>query len=120
MEPMPIADPPPLPKGSDKIWSILSHLSIFLGVGFIILPLVVFLAMKGESGYVTSNAREALNFHISILIYAICSVPLAFCFIGGPLAILIGIASLILAIVAAVKASDGQCFRYPLTLRLVK
>jgi hypothetical protein len=39
--------------------------------------------------------------------------------IGIPLLFVIGIASLIFAVVAAVKASDGLCYRYPLTLRLV-
>ena len=56
-------------QGSDKIWSMLSHLSALLGVGFV-LPLVVYLAMRKESEYVAANAREALNFHISVLIYS--------------------------------------------------
>ena len=106
------------PKGSDKIWSMLSHLSAFFGVG-ILLPLVVYLAMRGESDYVASNAREALNFHISVFIYTLCCVPLAFILIGVPLLIIIGLSALVLAIVAAVKASKGLCYHYPLTLRLV-
>jgi uncharacterized Tic20 family protein len=44
---------------------MLSHLSALLGVGFV-LPLVVYLAMRKESEYVATNAREALNFHISL------------------------------------------------------
>jgi len=106
------------PSGNDKIWSILSHLSAWLGVGFI-LPLVVYLAMRKESAYVAENAREALNFHISVLIYGICCIPLVFVFIGVPLLIALAIGSLVFAIIAAVKASDGECYRYPLTLRLV-
>ena len=106
------------PSGNDKIWSILSHLSGLLGVGFI-LPLVVYLAMRKESAYVAENAREALNFHISVLIYGICCIPLVFVVIGIPLLIVLAIGSLIFGIIAAVKASDGQCYRYPLTLRLV-
>jgi uncharacterized Tic20 family protein len=43
-----------------------------------------------------------------------------FILIGVPMAILIGLGSLVLAIIAAVKASAGECYRYPLTLRLVK
>ena len=108
-----------LPKGNDKIWGILCHLSAIIGVGFI-LPLVVFLAMKGESEYVTNNAREALNFHISILIYWLCCLPLILIIIGVPLIILIGLGSLVLAILAAIKASEGGCYHYPLTIRLVK
>lgn len=105
--------------GNDKIWSMLSHLSLLFGVG-IILPLVVYLAMKQESDYAASNAKEALNFHISVYLYAICCIPLAFILIGIPLMIIVGLGSVILGIIAAVKASGGDCYRYPLTLRLVK
>ena len=106
------------PTGIDRIWSVLSHFSAFMGVGFI-LSFVVYLVMRKESQYVAENAREVLNFHISLLIYGICCIPLIFILIGIPLLIGMGIASLILAIIAAVKASDGICYRYPLTLRLV-
>jgi hypothetical protein len=114
------AIPPALPgpRGNDKIWALLCHLSSFVGLPFL-LPLIVYLAMKGDSAYVAENAREALNFHLSMLIYSLCCVPLIFIFLGIPLLIIIGLASLILAIVAAVKASDGGCYRYPLSLRLV-
>jgi uncharacterized protein len=108
----------PPPKGSDKIWTVLSHLSWFVGLPFL-LPLVVYLVMRKESPYVSENAREALNFHISVLIYSLCCIPLVFIIIGVPILVIIGIASLILAVVAAIKASDGGCYRYPLTLRLV-
>src|SRR5256885_17195449 len=92
------------PTGSDRIWSVLSHLSALLGVGFI-LPLVVYLVMRKESQYVAENAREALNFHISLLIYAICCIPLVFILIGIPILIGMGVASIVFAIIAAVKAS---------------
>ncbi len=106
------------PSGSDKIWAMLSHLSIFFGVG-IILPLIIYLAMRRESEYTAANAREALNFHISMYLYILCCIPLMFVVVGIPLAFIIALGSLVLAIVAAVKASDGQCYRYPLTLRFV-
>lgn len=107
------------PRGNEKIWSILSHLSAFIGVPFL-LPLVVYLAMRGDSDYVAANAREALNFHLSLLIYSLCCIPLVFAVIGLPLLVILWIGSLVLAIIAAVKASDGGCYHYPLTLRLVK
>ena len=118
METLPLTTAALTPKGSDKIWSMLSHLSALMGVGFV-LPLVVYLAMRKESEYVAANAREALNFHISVLIYALCCIPLVFILIGIPLLIVLGLGSLILAIVATIKTSDGLCYRYPLTLRLV-
>jgi len=107
------------PTGNEKIWSMLSHLSALIGVG-IILPLVIYLAMRHESEYLAQNAKEALNFHISIYIYALCCIPLVFIVIGIPILILLGIGSLILAIVATVRASDGGCYHYPLNLRLVR
>ena len=118
METLPLANASLAPKGSDKIWSMLSHLSALLGVGFV-LPLVVYLAMRKESEYVAANAREALNFHITVLIYALCCIPLVFILIGIPLLIVLGLGGLVLAIIAAIKASNGLCYRYPLTLRLV-
>ena len=111
--------PPLAHRGNDKLWSILCHLSALVGVG-LILPLIVYLAMKGESEFVTTNAKEALNFHLSLLIYCLCCIPLIAVLIGIPLLILIGLGSLVLAIVAAIKASDGGCYRYPLTLRLIR
>lgn len=113
--------PPALsqPRGNDKIWSILSHLSGFVGVPFL-LPLIVYLAMKNESDYVTGNAREALNFHLSLLLYSLICIPLIFIGVGALLLCAMWLASLVFSIIAAVKASDGQCYHYPLTLRLVK
>jgi uncharacterized Tic20 family protein len=121
-QPPPISAPPPAlsagPRGSDKIWAILSHLSALVGFG-LVLPAVVYLAMRKESEYVASNAREALNFHLSLLLYGLCCVPLIFIVIGIPLLVLICLLSLVLAIVAAIKASDGACYRYPLSIRFV-
>jgi uncharacterized Tic20 family protein len=110
---------PTQPSGSEKIWSMFCHLSALIGLG-IILPLVVYLATRRESEYLAQNAREALNFHISIYIYAFFCILLAFIVIGIPMLILLGLFSLIMAIVATVKASDGGCYRYPLSLRLVR
>lgn len=112
---------PHRPSGTDKIWAMVSHLSALLGLGFgfFIVPLVVYLAMKDESEYTACNAKEALNFHISLLIYVLCCIPLTFIVIGIPLLVMIGLAGLILAIIATIKASDGHCYRYPLTIRFV-
>jgi uncharacterized Tic20 family protein len=118
METSALGNPAATPTGSDKIWSMLSHLSCLLGVG-ILLPLVVYLAMRKESAFAAANAREALNFHISVIIYCICCIPLVFILIGVPLLFAIGITTLVLAIIAAVKASNGEIYHYPLTLRLV-
>jgi hypothetical protein len=104
---------------SDKALMILSHLSALIGVG-LILPLIVWLVKRRDPDVVAAHAAEALNFHLSLLLYTICLIPLCFIVVGIPLLIVMGIASVVLAIVAAVRASDGGFYRYPLTLRMVK
>jgi uncharacterized protein len=104
---------------SDKALVILSHLSALIGVG-LILPFVVWLVKRHEPDTVAAHAAEALNFHLSLLIYTICLIPLCFIVIGIPLLIVMAIASIVLAIIAAIRASDGGFYRYPLTIRMVK
>ena len=75
---------------------------------------------RGESPSVDEHGKESLNFQISVTIYAAVCVLLIFVVIGIPMLILLGVISLILVIVAAVKASSGEFYRYPLTIRLIK
>jgi hypothetical protein len=107
---------PPSQPGDDNLWIILSHLSLLLGVG-ILLPLIVYLVKKDESPRVSHHAKEALNFHISIIIYSFaCGITC----VGAPLIPIIVIGGMVFAVIAAVKASNFIPYRYPLTLRLVK
>jgi uncharacterized protein len=104
---------------SDKALMILCHLSTFLGAAFL-LPFIVWLVKRHDPDMVAAHAAEALNFHLSILIYSILMIPLCFIWVGIPLLIVIAIGSVVLAIIAAVKAGDGVLYRYPLTIRMVK
>ena len=112
---------PPNPtqvSSDDKLWIILCHLSLLLGVGFL-LPLIVYFVKKQDSPVTAEHAKEALNFHISIIIYGIISGFLCLVLIGIPMLIVLGIGSVVFSIVACVKASDGLFYRYPLTIRLI-
>lgn len=127
MEPQnpPTIQLPPAPvgsgsRGNEKIWSMLCHLSVFLVVTALLVPVIVYLAMKDESAYVAANAKEALNFHISVLIYIVCCIPLSFVLIGIFLYPVLVLFAFIFAVVATIKASDGGCYRYPLTIRLIQ
>ena len=91
---------------------------MLLGVGFL-LPLIVYFVKKQDSPITAEHAKEALNFHISIIIYGIISGILCLVLIGIPMLIILGIGSVVGAIIACVKASDGLFYRYPLTMRLV-
>lgn len=100
---------------NDNLLILFSHLSLILGIGLIV-PLIVYLIKKDTSSKVAYHSREALNFHISITIYAIiCAITC----VGIFLIPVIGIAAIIFSIIAAVKVSDPVPYRYPLTIRLV-
>ncbi len=120
MEELPMTPPPAVPSGSDdKIWIILSHISLLLGVGFV-LPLIVYFVKKQDSPVAAAHAKEALNFHISLLIYSVISGILCFVLIGFFMLAGLFIFSVVCSILACIKASDGQFYHYPFTIRLVR
>jgi len=82
-------------------------------------PLLVLLIKGNESQWVRRQSVESLNFQISILIYAIVSAILIIVLVGFILLPLVGIFWLIFTIIGSVKASNGEDYRYPLTIRMV-
>lgn len=115
---------PPASAPPSRTWEVLCHVSALAGYiipfGNIIGPLVVWLMKKAESAEVDYHGKEALNFQISVAIYAIVGLLLVLVVIGIPLLIALGIANLVFMIIAAIKASNGERYRYPCTIRFVK
>ena len=104
-------------RPEDTIWSVLSHLSIFV---FALLgPLVVYLVFKDSSPMTRHHAAEALNFHITLLIATIVSGILVILLVGFVLLFAVFIYGMVMAIIAAVAAGNRQPYRYPLTIRFV-
>jgi uncharacterized Tic20 family protein len=106
-----------------RTWGMLSHLLSLLGYfvafGHVLPPLVIYLAKKDEHEFIRDQARESLNFQITVLLLAIvCGILVFFC-IGIPLLIALVVYQLVMVIVASIQANDGKRFRYPFTLRLV-
>ena len=96
----------------------LSAFTVFLGLPVPVLgPLIVWLMKRGDDDYAEWHAREALNFNISIMIYTIVSAVLILLLIGILLLPVVLLSWFILVIVGAVKASSGEYYRYPMTLR---
>ena len=112
------------PSADDRNWGLIAHLSVFAGLaipfGNVAAPLVV-LATKGkESAFVAEAARSALNFQLTALVAAVVFGVLSVVLVGIPFLIALGVAWFVLPVLAAVKASEGEAYRYPLTPRLVK
>jgi uncharacterized Tic20 family protein len=131
---------PPAPTAAataeEKQWAMFAHLSVLLGglvtsgwggsIGFFIGPLVIWLMKKDTMPFVADQAREALNFAITVSIACVALFILTIMSLGigliltVPLMMAIGIAALVLCIIAAMKANQGIAYRYPIALRLVK
>jgi uncharacterized Tic20 family protein len=104
--------------------AVAAHLSTFAGLivpfGSVIGPLAVWLTRRDRDPFIDDAGREALNFGISIAIYGVVALVGALMLVGIPVLIAGVVAWVVLASLAAVKASQGQAYRYPLTLRLVR
>jgi uncharacterized protein len=118
-----------------RTWEVLCHvsaLSMFVGIPFgnIVGPLIVWLLKRGDSASIDEHGKESLNFQLSLTLYLIvitlATVVLTFLIVGVLLwpvliaAFVLGpFIDLILVIIASVKASNGELYRYPFTLRLI-
>jgi uncharacterized Tic20 family protein len=114
----------PPPNRDQNTWAMLCHLSALAGFvipfGNIIGPLVIWMIKKDEFPLVADQGKEALNFQISMTIFYIISIILIIVLIGIILLIGLGIFSLIMTIIAMVKANEGVAYRYPLCIRFIK
>ena len=113
-----MVDPRDVPSDA-RGWSVAAHLLPLVGV-YILGALFIWLIKRDEDPFVEFNSREALNFQLSMLIYGLVSALLVIVLIGIVLLLAVGIFSFVMAIVAAVKAANGELYRYPLTMRMVK
>ncbi|MFL6001182.1 MAG: DUF4870 domain-containing protein, partial [Nocardioides sp.] len=102
--------------GGAAHWS--SLVAAFVALAFLG-PLLVLLVKGNESPWIRRHSVESLNFQISILIYALISGLLLLVLIGFVLLPLVGLFWLIFTIIGSVKASNGEDYRYPLTIRMV-
>ena len=107
-----------------RTWCVLCHASALLGLffhflGHIFGPLIVWLLKRGDGAEIDAHGKESLNFQLSMLIYDAVAVILCFVLIGIPILLLLWVLNTVLVIIASIKASDGELYRYPLTIRFI-
>ena len=138
--PDPVSVPPPPPSAGgppqeERQWAMFAHLSALAGGlltsaiggwGFFLGPLVIWLMKKDTMPFVADQAKEALNFNITVsavflalLVLSLLTLGIGFV-ITLPIMLIVGIAALVLIIMAAIKANNGIAYRYPFTVRLIK
>jgi uncharacterized Tic20 family protein len=102
---------------NERTLALFAHLGRLFG-GFIV-PLIIMLTAGKESLFVRDQAVEALNFDLSVLLAAFCCIPLLFVLVGFVILPVVLIGSIILAILAGIKAHQGVAYRYPIIIRFV-
>jgi len=121
--------PLPAPAGrllssEERNWAMLAHLSgllvFVMPYAHILGPLLIWLLKRETSPFIDDQGKEALNFNLSMTIYLTLAAVLSCAFVGIPLLIGLALFNLVIAIVAAVRAANGEHYRYPLTIRFIK
>jgi len=121
--------PPPIaPAEDERRWAMLAHVLTLAGhlvaFGSFIPPLVILFAKQDESPFVADQAKESLNFQITILIGLIASwiatLTVLLACVGIPMLIALYLGDIVLAIVAGIRANRGITYRYPVALRFLR
>ncbi|MFN2508712.1 MAG: DUF4870 domain-containing protein [Chthoniobacterales bacterium] len=121
--------PPPLvpaPAVSNvRTWTTLCHASALLGVflhfpGHLLAPLIVWLMKRDESPEIDAHGKEAVNFQISMLIYTVVAAVFCIILIGFVFLAILWVLNAVFVIIAAIHASDGKFYRYPMTIRFIQ
>jgi uncharacterized Tic20 family protein len=108
-----------------RTWSAFTHASALLGVflhfpGHLLPPLIIWLIKRNDAPELDAHGKEAVNFQISMLIYNAVAAVFCLVLVGFFFLALLWILNTILVIIAAIQASDGKFFRYPITIRFIQ
>lgn len=136
------------PSQSDRQWAAGAHVlalvfalltSWIVGVAGVVGAAIVYFIKRDDSPFAAQHAREAINFNLSMLIYSAIGVAIGLVLLGATVLTLglgailtapaglllllafgaIAVVWLVCSIIAAVKAWNGEEYRYPLTIRLI-
>lgn len=117
-----------VPKAQEqetRQWALALHLSVLAGYAVplagLIVPILIWQLKKADLPGLDVHGKNAVNWIISHIIYAIVSVILCFaCGIGIPLLVALGIVALIFPIIAGIKANEGEVWKYPMAISFLK
>ncbi|MDR3202997.1 MAG: DUF4870 domain-containing protein [Bifidobacteriaceae bacterium] len=115
--PQPGWGPPPLNPAEDRQWATLAHA---LGIVSILAPLIIWAVFRPRGRFTEDQAKEALNFQITVAIAGFATTLLSFIGIGLLLIPVVLVADVLFSILGALAANRGQWYRYPVTLRPVR
>jgi hypothetical protein len=118
------ATPPLDPERQTRQWAMLLHLSQLLGflvpLGGLVAPVLIWQLKKDALPGLDAHGKVVLNWVISELIYILAASLLVLVVIGAPLLIVLLVLGAVFPIIGAVKANDGELWRYPLSIEFLK
>lgn len=124
-EPAAPTTPPPPPPASDKErqtrqWSMFIHFSILAGwaipLAGLVVPIILWQLKKDELPGIVPHAHIVMNWMVTSLVYAAVCFVLLIVVIGAFGFMVLGIATIIFAIVGGLKANEGVAWEYPGTI----
>ena len=128
--PTPPPTPPETPVAKDpqqeaQQWAMFCHLGSLahlVGIPFagLVLPIILWQSKKDTHPFIDEQGKEVVNFQLTVLLAVLICIPLCFVCVGFILLGVIGILDIVLTILAALAASKGEHYRYPLCIRFIK
>lgn len=117
-----------LPEGQARTWGLILHLSMLAGalipLGGYIIPIVIWQMKKAEFPGLDRHGKNAVNWMITAFIFAVACMVLIFTVIGAIIGIpglwALGLISLAFPVIAAIKANNGEAWKYPLAFEFMK
>jgi uncharacterized Tic20 family protein len=108
-----------------RMWAMFCHLAGLAGLiiplaGNVVGPLIIWQIKKDDFPFVDEQGKEAVNFQISMTIYAFISLVLSIICIGCFLLPAVVVVDFVFLLIAVVKANNGYHYRYPLCIRFIK
>lgn len=109
---------------SDRQLIVLTHLSqlitLVIGFGSLLVPLILWFTNKDKIYEMDEHGKNIVNFQLSILVYSIVCIPLILLLgLGLVGLIVLAIVSFIFPVINAIKASNGETPKYPLSLNFI-
>jgi uncharacterized Tic20 family protein len=110
---------------SVRNWAMGCHMIALVGllgngIGFVVGPIILWLIKREDHPFIDEQGKEAVNFQITMCIALFVSALLMFVAIGFVLLPIVAIVDVVLTIVAGLKAADGEHYRYPFAVRIIK
>lgn len=103
-----------------NMWGMFIHLSLFCGyiipLAGMVVPIVLWQIKKNDSAIIDQHGRVVVNWILTEFILGIGFGLLCLVLIGIPLLIVLIMVGIIFPIIGAVKANDGEVWRYPFSI----